>query len=76
MSFFLSLILSSSLILSTSSIDDSAANAMKFIETDVKTVVEFSIDWAMQAALAGERVTFATSINTHQDQNNCFSYHQ
>jgi hypothetical protein len=25
---------------------------MKFIETDVKTVIDFSMDWAMQAGLA------------------------
>jgi hypothetical protein len=40
------------LLLSTSSIDQSAAAAMKFIETDVKTVIDFSMDWAMQAGLA------------------------
>jgi hypothetical protein len=47
-SFFLSL----SLLLSTSNIDDSAAAAMRFIETDVATVVDFSIDWGMQAGMA------------------------
>jgi hypothetical protein len=47
-SFFLSL----SLLLSTSNIDDSAAAAMRFLETDVSTVVDFSIDWAMQAGMA------------------------
>ena len=52
MSVFVSLALSVSLLLSTSSIDESAAAAMKFVETDVKTVVDFSIDWAMQAGLA------------------------
>jgi hypothetical protein len=51
MSFFASLLLSSSLLLSTSKIDQNAA-AMKFIETDVKTVIDFSMDWAMQAGLA------------------------
>jgi hypothetical protein len=25
---------------------------MKFVETDVKAVVDFSMDWAMQAGLA------------------------
>jgi len=48
----LSFFLSASLLLSTSSIDQSAAAAMKFIETDVKTVIDFSMDWAMQAGLA------------------------
>jgi hypothetical protein len=52
MSGLTSIILSTSLLLSTSSIDESAASAMKFIETDVKTVVDFSMDWAMQAGLA------------------------
>jgi len=52
MSVFVSLALSVSLLLSTSSIDESAAAAMKFVETDVKTVVDFSMDWAMQAGLA------------------------
>lgn len=52
MSVFASIILSTSLLLSTSSIDQSAAAAMKFVETDVKTVVDFSMDWAMQAGLA------------------------
>ncbi len=47
-----SIILSASLLLSTSSIDESAAAAMKFVETDVKTVIDFSMDWAMQAGLA------------------------
>lgn len=51
MSFLASVGLSVSL-LSTSNIDRSAAAAMKFIETDVKTVIDFSIDWAMQAGLA------------------------
>jgi hypothetical protein len=51
MSFFFSVLLSASL-LSTSNIDQSAAAAMKFIETDVKTVIDFSMDWAMQAGLA------------------------
>jgi hypothetical protein len=40
------------LLLSTSNIDDSAAAAMRFIETDVATVVDFSIDWGMQAGMA------------------------
>lgn len=52
MSVFVSLALSVSLLLSTTSIDDSAAAAMKFVENDVKTVIDFSIDWAMQAGLA------------------------
>jgi hypothetical protein len=47
-----SIILSASLLLSTSSIDESAAAAIKFVETDVKTVIDFSMDWAMQAGLA------------------------
>jgi hypothetical protein len=47
-----SIILSTSLLLSTSSINESAADAMRFVETDVKTVVDFSMDWAMQAGLA------------------------
>jgi hypothetical protein len=47
-----SIILSASLLLSTSSINESAAAAMKFVETDVKTVIDFSMDWAMQAGLA------------------------
>ena len=52
MSVFASIILSASLLLSTSSINESAAAAMKFVETDVKTVIDFSMDWAMQAGLA------------------------
>jgi pyocin large subunit-like protein len=52
MSAFASIILSASLLLSTSSIDQSAAAAMKFVEGDVKTVIDFSMDWAMQAGLA------------------------
>jgi hypothetical protein len=52
MSVFVSLALSVSLLLSTSPIDESAAAAMKFVETDVKTVIDFSMDWAMQAGLA------------------------
>ena len=52
MSLALSFLLSGSLLLSTSSIDQSAAAAMKFIETDVKTVIDFSMDWSMQAGLA------------------------
>lgn len=51
MSFLASVGLSVSL-LSTSNIDRSAAAAMKFIKTDVKTVIDFSRDWAMQAGLA------------------------
>ena len=51
MSFLASVALSVSL-LSTSNIDQSAAAAMKFVETDVKTVIDFSMDWAMQAGLA------------------------
>jgi len=52
MSVFVSLALSVFLLLSTSSIDESAAAAMKFVETDVQTVIDFSMDWAMQAGLA------------------------
>jgi len=52
MSVLASIIFSTSLLLSTSSINESAAAAMKFVETDVKTVVDFSMDWAMQAGLA------------------------
>jgi hypothetical protein len=52
MSVLASIIFSASLLLSTSSIDESAAAAMKFVETDVKTVIDFSMDWAMQAGLA------------------------
>jgi hypothetical protein len=51
MSLFASVLLSTSLLL-TSNIDQNAAAAMKFIETDVKTVIDFSMDWAMQAGLA------------------------
>jgi hypothetical protein len=47
-----SFLLSLSLLLSTSNIDDSAAAAMRLIETDVATVVDFSIDWGMQAGMA------------------------
>jgi hypothetical protein len=47
-----SFVLSLPLLLSTSNIDDSAAAAMRFIETDVATVVDFSIDWGMQAGMA------------------------
>jgi hypothetical protein len=52
MSVFVSLALSISLLLSTSPIDDSAAAAMRFVENDVRTVIDFSMDWAMQAGLA------------------------
>ncbi len=52
MSVLASIIFSASLLLSTSSIDESAAAAMKFVETDVKTVIDFSMDWVMQAGLA------------------------
>jgi len=51
MSVFVSVFLSLSL-LSTSNIDESAAAAMRFIEDDVRTVIDFSMDWAMQAGLA------------------------
>jgi hypothetical protein len=51
MSVLASIIFSASLLLSTSSIDESAAAAMKFVETDVKTVIDFSMDWVMQAGL-------------------------
>jgi hypothetical protein len=30
----------------------SAAEAMNFIKDDIKPVIEFSMDWAMKAALA------------------------
>ena len=52
MSVFVSLALSVSLLLSTSSLDESAAAAMKFVENDVRTVINFSMDQAMQAGLA------------------------
>jgi hypothetical protein len=52
MSVFVSVFLSLSLLLSTSDIDESAAAAMRFIEDDVRTVVDFSMDWAMQAGMA------------------------
>jgi hypothetical protein len=52
MAFIASVALSVSLLLSTSSIDDSAAAAMRFIEDDVRTVIDFSMDWSMQAGLA------------------------
>jgi hypothetical protein len=52
MPVFASIALSVSLLLSTSSIDDSAAAAMRFIEEDVRTVIDFSMDWSMQAGLA------------------------
>jgi hypothetical protein len=52
MSVFISFVLSVPLLLSTSSIDESAATAMKFVENDVRTVVDLSMDWAMQAGLA------------------------
>jgi hypothetical protein len=51
-SLFLSVSLRSTSLLSTSKIDNSAAAAMKFVETDVRTVIDFSMDWAMQAGLA------------------------
>jgi hypothetical protein len=44
MSVFVSLALSVSLLLSTSSLDESAAAAMKFVENDVRTVINFSMD--------------------------------
>ena len=52
MSVFISFVLYVPLLLSTSSIDESAATAMKFVENDVRTVVDLSIDWARQAGLA------------------------
>ena len=52
MSAFVSLALSVSLLLSTSGIDNSAAAAMKFVENDVRTVIDFSMDWALQAGSA------------------------
>lgn len=30
----------------------SAADAMNFVKEDIKPVIEFSMDWAMKAALA------------------------
>lgn len=38
------------LIIATSPV--SAAQAMDFIKEDIKPVVQFAMDWAMQAALA------------------------
>ena len=52
MSVFISFVLSVPLLLSTSSINESAATTMKFVKNDVRTVVDFSMDWAMQAGLA------------------------
>jgi hypothetical protein len=52
MSVFVSLALSVSLLLSTSSIDESAAADIKFVENDVRIVIDFSMDWGMQAGLA------------------------
>jgi len=52
MSVCVSVFLSLSLLLSTSNIDESAAAAMRFIEDDVRTVIDFSMDWAMQAGMA------------------------
>jgi hypothetical protein len=52
MSVFISFVLSVPLLVSTSSINESAATTMKFVKNDVRTVVDFSMDWAMQAGLA------------------------
>ena len=52
MSIFASIILSASLLLSTSSIDESAVAAIKLVENDVRIVIDFSMDWGMQAGLA------------------------
>lgn len=52
MSVFVSLALSVSLLLSTSSIDESAVAAIKLVENDIRSVIDFSMDWGMQAGLA------------------------
>ena len=52
MSVFVSLALSVSLLLSTSSIDESAVAAIKLVENDIRLVIDFSMDWGMQAGLA------------------------
>ncbi|MEG4453834.1 hypothetical protein [Microcoleus sp. N9_A1] len=39
-------------LMATPSIAGSAAEAMNFIKEDIKPVIEFSMDWAMKAALA------------------------
>jgi hypothetical protein len=52
MSVFVSLALSVSLLLSTSSIDESAVAAIKLGENDIRLVIDFSMDWGMQAGLA------------------------
>ena len=39
-------------IASSPSIASSAAQAMDFIKEDIKPVVQFAMDWAVQAALA------------------------
>jgi len=40
------------LIIATTPTATSAVQAMDFIKEDIKPVVEFAMDWAMQAALA------------------------
>lgn len=40
------------LIIATTSTATSAAQAMDFIKEDIKPVVQFAMDWAVQAALA------------------------
>lgn len=52
MSVFVSLALSVSLLVSTSSIDESAVAAIKLVENDIRLVIDFSMDWGMQAGLA------------------------
>lgn len=39
-------------LLTTPSIDSSAAQAMDFVKEDIKPVIEFAMNWGMQAALA------------------------
>ncbi|MEG4326722.1 hypothetical protein QUB37_26925 [Microcoleus sp. AT3-A2] len=39
-------------LMAAPSISGSAAEAMNFIKEDIKPVIEFSMDWAMKAALA------------------------
>ncbi|MEG5044615.1 hypothetical protein [Microcoleus sp. B4-C1] len=39
-------------LMAAPSIAGSAAEAMNFIKEDIKPVIEFSMDWAMKAALA------------------------
>jgi hypothetical protein len=39
-------------LLTTPGIDNSAAQAMDFVKEDIKPVIEFAMNWGMQAALA------------------------